>query len=118
MDLSFTVAVVILRPESRGAHDHILLSQIRDSPNLEGQVPVFISLRNRVARLYPQALRSLVVASYHSQGYGGGIRPHLHCRVPKLLIRKRHYVLFLIPAFVVRVTKLYLGNCSEYDTYT
>jgi hypothetical protein len=40
--------------ESRGTHDHILLCQIRDSLNLEGQVPVFISLRNRVAQLYPQ----------------------------------------------------------------
>jgi hypothetical protein len=53
-------SALILRSESRGAHDHtiftrILLSQIRDSPNLEGQVPVFISPRNRVARLYPQA---------------------------------------------------------------
>jgi hypothetical protein len=28
----------------------------RDSPNLEDQVPVFISPRNRVAQLYPQAL--------------------------------------------------------------
>jgi hypothetical protein len=27
-----------------------------DSPNLEGQVPVFISPRNRVAQLYPRAL--------------------------------------------------------------
>jgi hypothetical protein len=25
-----------------------------DSPNLEGQVPVFISLRNKEAQLYPQ----------------------------------------------------------------
>jgi hypothetical protein len=41
-------SAVILRSESRGSHD-ILLSQIRDSPNLEGQVPVFISPRNRVA---------------------------------------------------------------------
>jgi hypothetical protein len=44
---------VILRSESRGTHDHILLPQIRDSPNLEGQVPVFISPRNRLALLYP-----------------------------------------------------------------
>jgi hypothetical protein len=36
-------------------------------PNLEGQVPAFISLRNRVAQLYPQALGSLSVASYDSQ---------------------------------------------------
>jgi hypothetical protein len=39
-----------------------------DSPNLEGQVPVFISPRNRVAQLYPRALDSLSVASYDSQG--------------------------------------------------
>jgi hypothetical protein len=71
-------SAVILRSESRGTHDHILLSQIRDSPNLEGQVLVFISARNRVARLYPQELGSLFVASYDSQGYGGGIRPSLH----------------------------------------
>jgi hypothetical protein len=36
---------VILRSESRGTHDHILLSQIRDSPNLKGQVPVIITPR-------------------------------------------------------------------------
>jgi hypothetical protein len=41
---------------------------IWDSPNLEGQVPVFISPRNRMAQLYPRALGSLFVASYDSQG--------------------------------------------------
>jgi hypothetical protein len=46
-------SAVILRSESHGTHDHILLSQIQDSPNLEIQVPVFISPRNRVAWLYP-----------------------------------------------------------------
>jgi hypothetical protein len=35
-------SAVLLGSESRGTHDHILLSQIRDSPNLECQVPVFI----------------------------------------------------------------------------
>jgi hypothetical protein len=45
-------SAVILGSESRGTRDHILLSQIRDSPNLEGQVPVFISPRNWVAELY------------------------------------------------------------------
>jgi hypothetical protein len=30
-------------------------SQIRDSPNLQGQVPLFISPTMRVAQLYPQA---------------------------------------------------------------
>jgi hypothetical protein len=31
-----------------------------------------------VTRLYPQALISFLVASYDYQGYGGGIRLHLH----------------------------------------
>jgi hypothetical protein len=43
-------SVVILRSESRWTHDHILLFQIRDCPNLEGQVPVFISPSDRVAQ--------------------------------------------------------------------
>jgi hypothetical protein len=29
-----------------------------------------------------------------------------HCIVPDLFIRKRYYVLFLIPVFIVQVTKL------------
>jgi hypothetical protein len=45
-----------LRSESDGTHDNILLSLFFSLPNLEGQVPVFIFSRNRVARLYPQAL--------------------------------------------------------------
>jgi hypothetical protein len=71
-------SAVSLRSDSRGTHDHILHSQIRESPKLEGQVPVFISPRNTVARLYPQTLGSLFVASYDSQRYGGGIRNRLH----------------------------------------
>jgi hypothetical protein len=46
------VSAIILGSESCGSHNHILLSQIRDIPNLEGQVPVFISPRNTVAQLY------------------------------------------------------------------
>jgi hypothetical protein len=71
-------SAVTLRSEFRGAHEHILLSQIRYFPNVEDQVPVFISPRNRVGRLYPQALGSLLVASYYCQGYGGGIWTRLH----------------------------------------
>jgi hypothetical protein len=66
---------VILKSESRETHDHILLSQIRDTLSLEAQAVVFISLRTSVARLYPQALGSLFVASYYSQDYGGGTDP-------------------------------------------
>jgi hypothetical protein len=57
--VSFTIAAVLARTvilgfESRGTHDHILLSQIRDSPNLEGQVPVFISSRTRCPSYTPR----------------------------------------------------------------
>jgi hypothetical protein len=50
---------------------------IWDSPNLDGEVLVFISPRNRVAQLYPRALGSLFFASYDSQGYGGVILTRL-----------------------------------------
>jgi hypothetical protein len=43
---------------SRGTHVHILLSQIRDSPNMEGQVPVFISQLNPPGTGFP--FRSLL----------------------------------------------------------
>jgi hypothetical protein len=47
-------SAVILGSESHETHDHILLSQIRDSPNIEGQAALFISLRNRVTQFYPK----------------------------------------------------------------
>jgi hypothetical protein len=53
-------STVILRSECHRTHDHILLSQIRDSSNLEDQVPIFIYPRNRMAQLYPPALGSLL----------------------------------------------------------
>jgi hypothetical protein len=37
-----------------------------------------------VAQLYPRALGSLFVASYDSQGYGGGILTRLHTGTPDL----------------------------------
>jgi hypothetical protein len=70
-------STVTLESESQRTSDHILLSQIRHSSNLEGHFPVFISPRNRVAQVYPQALGSLFVASYHSQGYVGSIGTRL-----------------------------------------
>jgi hypothetical protein len=59
LQLLLTLASAVnLRSIFRGTHDHVLLTQIRDSPNLEGQVPVFISPTNTVAQLYPRALCS------------------------------------------------------------
>jgi hypothetical protein len=46
-------------------------------PNLEGQVPVFMSPRNR-GPSYTPGFGFLFVASYDSQGCGGGIRTRLH----------------------------------------
>jgi hypothetical protein len=50
-------SAVILGSESRGTHDHILLSQIRDSRNLEGQIPVFISPRHWIPFSSPPTTR-------------------------------------------------------------
>jgi hypothetical protein len=61
----------------RDSWPHFIVSDSR-LLNMEGQVPVFISPRISVTQLYPQALGSLFVASYKSQGYGGGIRTSLH----------------------------------------
>jgi hypothetical protein len=69
---------VILGSESRVTHDHILLYQIRDSPNLEGQVPVFISLRNRWPGYTPRHWVPFSSPPYDSHGYGGCIRIRLH----------------------------------------
>jgi hypothetical protein len=65
--LALLVSAVILRSESHGTGDHILLSHNRDFPNLEGQVPVFISPSNWVAQIYPQSLSSIFVPSYDPQ---------------------------------------------------
>jgi hypothetical protein len=83
--------LVLAKAVSHGSESRILLSQIRESPNLEGQVPVFISPRNTVARLYPQALGSLFVTSYDSQGYGGGIRTRLHTGVTDPTTQSQSY---------------------------
>jgi hypothetical protein len=41
---------------------------------------MYVPPRNRVARLYPHSLGSLFIASYDSQGYGGGILTYFHTR--------------------------------------
>jgi hypothetical protein len=86
---------IILGSESRGIHDHILLSQTRHSPNLESQVTVFISSRNRVAQLSPRHWVSFS-SPPTTQGYGRGIRTCLHMGycLTQLLARSRS----LLPA--------------------
>jgi hypothetical protein len=60
------------------ANGVILWSAVSDSRLPQPAGPVFISPRKRVAQLYLQALSFLFVASYDSQGYGGGIGHRLH----------------------------------------
>jgi hypothetical protein len=47
-------------------------------------VSVFVSSRNRVAQLHPEALGSLFVAFYNSQGDGGVILTRLRMRLPSV----------------------------------
>jgi hypothetical protein len=48
---------VPLGSEFRESHDQILLSpKFEITPNLQKEIAVFISLGNRVAQIYPQAL--------------------------------------------------------------
>jgi hypothetical protein len=49
-------SAAFLRSECHGVHEHSLLSLFLRLPNLEGQVPVYISPRNTVAQLHPRTL--------------------------------------------------------------
>jgi hypothetical protein len=53
-------------------------SLLHPTPNLEDQVPVFMSPNERTAQLYSQAPGSLFFPFYYSQGYGASILTHLH----------------------------------------
>jgi hypothetical protein len=59
---------VLSHAEPRTIHYYL----IRDSPNLEDQVPIFISPRNRVAQLYPQALGSTLSAEFYQNTRASG----------------------------------------------
>jgi hypothetical protein len=76
--------------------------RLKTPPNLQGQVSVFITPRIRVAQLYPPGTGSLFVASYESQGYGGGIRNHLHVGNPSLSKSKLlYYLQFTAKQFIL-----------------
>jgi hypothetical protein len=73
-------AVQSVNSPSRAEHVTILYCLIWDSANLEGQVPIFISSRIRVAQLYPHALGSLYVASCDSGLWWRYSNPPPTCR--------------------------------------
>jgi hypothetical protein len=80
--LAVLSSAVILRSEFHGTHDHTLLSQILPEPGELG------------SRIYiPQEQDGPVITPgtgfpfrrHDSQGYDGGIRPHLHTYYPQIL---------------------------------
>jgi hypothetical protein len=74
LQLLLALASIVITSESRRTLVLTFYCQIPDSPNLEGQIPVFISPKNRVVQLYPQVFGCLFVASCDSQGYSGCIQ--------------------------------------------
>jgi hypothetical protein len=62
--------LLLVLAESRGTHDHILLSQIRDSPRSSYLHPPARGWPSYTHRYW---VGSLFVVSYDWQGYGGGI---------------------------------------------
>jgi hypothetical protein len=72
-------SAVILRSESRG----MVTFPVSDSslPQPGGSGPRIYTPQEKGGLVITQALGSLFVALYGSQGYGGGIRLRLHTRV-------------------------------------
>jgi hypothetical protein len=65
-----------------------------------------------MAQLYPQAVGSLFVASYGSQGYGGGIRTRLHAGVKQ---SESESVRFTLRLAVYRHSVPHGANSLEVD---
>jgi hypothetical protein len=104
-------SAVILGSEFYKTCDHILLPQIRDSPNLEEQVPVFMSPRNRVLQFYPQALGSLFVASHDLQGLRWKYSNLPPCRVLGI---QRHIISGWTPRKTPSLNNLPLSCLASY----
>jgi hypothetical protein len=69
---------VILGSEYRGTHDHILLAQIHDSPNLETRFPYLYPPGTGWPSYTPRHCVPFPSPPTTRQGYGRGIRTRLH----------------------------------------
>jgi hypothetical protein len=83
---------VPLRSESCKIQDHILLSQFLRLPQPGGPGPRIYIPQEQGGLGNPRALGSLSVASYDSQGYGGGILFLLHRGLTHWLVQFVHIV--------------------------
>jgi hypothetical protein len=70
-----------LGPSPAGLVTTFYCLRFETPPTWRAGFPYLYPPSNRVAQLYSQAVSSLFVASYDSQGYGGGIRTRLHTGV-------------------------------------
>jgi hypothetical protein len=102
MGLSFTTAAgrrqcSHFQVRAPRTHVHNLVSQIRGSPNLEGQIPVFISPRNRVTRLYPwlQDKVKITLRLTVNQSVSLGVDSHLGLMTRCLLLFDSYGLVFL-----------------------
>jgi hypothetical protein len=82
---------VILRSEYRGTDDHILLSQIQDSPTLRIRFPYLYPPGTGWPSYTPRHWVPFSSTPTTRQGYGGGIRPRLHTgrrdrKLPSIII--------------------------------
>jgi hypothetical protein len=80
--------------QSPACHDQILLSQILDSPNLEGQVPVLISPRNRhwLPFSSPRTTRRATMEVFDPSSTRGFPRSCLHGRFGCLFLSVESFV--------------------------
>jgi hypothetical protein len=84
MGLLFTIAADPRQPShsqvgvTRNSWPHFTVSDSRRTQPGEPGPRIYIPQEQGDPKIYPQALGSLFVASYDSQGYGGGIRTGLH----------------------------------------
>jgi hypothetical protein len=104
---------VIPGSESLGTNHNIFLPQIPDSPNLEVLVYVFISPRNRVLQLY--------IASFYTQGYGGGIETRLHTGIPnflKLKLKLKLKMKLRSASQYILMSGPHLGTLTRFFSYT
>jgi hypothetical protein len=74
--------LVLASAVPRDSRPYFIVLILQTPPTWRAKSLYLYPPRNRVAQLYPRALGSLSVASYDSQGYGGGILSRLHMGFP------------------------------------
>jgi hypothetical protein len=77
------------------------LLALRQTPNLEDQVPVFMSHSNKMVQFYPQSPGSLFVAFYYSHENSAGIPTRLRAGTSRIIIYGSTVLCWTLAAFPV-----------------